>query len=104
MGRGQMSIVDSGIPTPRPPALYLVPRTGALTAEKDMCVSCGNCSTYCEMGIDVRAYAMATLERWPGRADHEGSRTAEGASTAAPVRKRSLAAVTAGPGIAPLLR
>jgi len=21
------------------------------------CISCGNCSTYCEMGIDVRAYA-----------------------------------------------
>ena len=24
----------------------------------DMCISCGNCSTYCEMGIDVRAYAQ----------------------------------------------
>jgi Pyruvate/2-oxoacid:ferredoxin oxidoreductase delta subunit len=24
-----------------------------------MCIACGNCSTYCEMGIDVRAYAMA---------------------------------------------
>ncbi len=23
----------------------------------DQCMSCGNCSTYCEMGIDVRAYA-----------------------------------------------
>ncbi len=22
------------------------------------CMSCGNCSTYCEMGIDVRAYAQ----------------------------------------------
>jgi MinD superfamily P-loop ATPase len=22
-------------------------------------MSCGNCSTYCEMGIDVRAYAQA---------------------------------------------
>jgi ferredoxin len=21
------------------------------------CISCGNCSTYCEMGIDVRSYA-----------------------------------------------
>ncbi len=30
-----------------------------ITAKKDMCISCGNCSTYCEMGIDVRAYAMA---------------------------------------------
>ena len=27
-----------------------------------MCISCGNCSTYCEMGIDVRAYAMANLD------------------------------------------
>ena len=33
--------------------------TGLPTAWKDMCISCGNCSTYCEMGIDVRAYAMA---------------------------------------------
>ena len=24
----------------------------------DMCISCGQCSTYCEMGIDVRAYAQ----------------------------------------------
>ena len=24
-----------------------------------MSIACGNCSTYCEMGIDVRAYAMA---------------------------------------------
>lgn len=23
-----------------------------------MCISCGNCSAYCEMGIDVRAYAQ----------------------------------------------
>jgi hypothetical protein len=23
-----------------------------------MCISCGNCSTYWEMGIDVRPYAM----------------------------------------------
>jgi MinD superfamily P-loop ATPase len=30
--------------------------------KKDMCISCGNCSTYCEMGIDVRAYAMANLD------------------------------------------
>ena len=26
-----------------------------ITVKKDMCISCGNCSTYCEMGIDVRA-------------------------------------------------
>ena len=31
-------------------------------AKKDMCISCGNCSTYCEMGIDVRAYAMANQD------------------------------------------
>lgn len=29
-----------------------------VTVKKDMCIACGNCSTYCEMGIDVRAYAM----------------------------------------------
>jgi Pyruvate/2-oxoacid:ferredoxin oxidoreductase delta subunit/F0F1-type ATP synthase membrane subunit c/vacuolar-type H+-ATPase subunit K len=29
-----------------------------ITVKKDMCISCGNCSAYCEMGIDVRAYAM----------------------------------------------
>ncbi len=29
-----------------------------ITVKKDMCISCGNCSTYCEMGIDVRAYAQ----------------------------------------------
>jgi len=30
-----------------------------ITVKPDMCISCGNCSTYCEMGIDVRQYAMA---------------------------------------------
>ena len=29
-----------------------------ITTNGDQCMSCGNCSTYCEMGIDVRAYAM----------------------------------------------
>ena len=29
-----------------------------ITVKDDMCISCGNCSTYCEMGIDVRAYAQ----------------------------------------------
>jgi polyferredoxin len=28
-----------------------------ISVKDDMCISCGNCSTYCEMGIDVRAYA-----------------------------------------------
>jgi polyferredoxin len=33
-----------------------------VTVKKDMCIACGNCSTYCEMGIDVRAYAMANQD------------------------------------------
>jgi ferredoxin-type protein NapH len=33
-----------------------------ITVKKDMCISCGNCSTHCEMGIDVRAYAMQNLD------------------------------------------
>jgi ferredoxin-type protein NapH len=33
-----------------------------ITVKKDMCISCGNCSTYCEMGIDVRQYAMENRE------------------------------------------
>ncbi|MDP2311986.1 MAG: 4Fe-4S binding protein [Pseudomonadota bacterium] len=33
-----------------------------ITVKKDMCISCGNCSTYCEMGIDVRQYAMGNLD------------------------------------------
>ena len=27
--------------------------------KENMCISCGLCSKYCEMGIDVRAYAQA---------------------------------------------
>jgi len=33
-----------------------------ITVKKDMCIACGNCSTYCEMGIDVRQYAMNNLD------------------------------------------
>lgn len=33
-----------------------------ITVKPDMCIACGNCSTYCEMGIDVRAYAMNNQE------------------------------------------
>jgi len=33
-----------------------------ITVKKDMCISCGNCSAYCEMGIDVRQYAMANRD------------------------------------------
>ena len=29
-----------------------------ITTNGGQCLSCGNCSTYCEMGIDVRAYAQ----------------------------------------------
>ena len=29
-----------------------------ITSNGGQCISCGNCSTYCEMGIDVRAYAQ----------------------------------------------
>ena len=29
-----------------------------ITTNGGQCMSCGNCSTFCEMGIDVRAYAM----------------------------------------------
>jgi len=29
-----------------------------ITTNGGQCMSCGNCSTYCEMGIDVRAYAQ----------------------------------------------
>lgn len=28
-----------------------------ITTNGGQCMSCGNCTTYCEMGIDVRAYA-----------------------------------------------
>ena len=30
-----------------------------ITVKENMCISCGMCSKYCEMGIDVRAYAQA---------------------------------------------
>ena len=29
-----------------------------ITTNGGQCISCGNCSTYCEMGIDVREYAQ----------------------------------------------
>ena len=46
---------------PMAAVLGLVQKFGRfrITVKKDMCISCGNCSTYCEMGIDVRQYAMA---------------------------------------------
>jgi polyferredoxin len=30
-----------------------------ITVKQNMCISCGMCSKYCEMGIDVRSYAQA---------------------------------------------
>ncbi len=41
--------------------LGLVQKLGRfrIAVKPDMCIACGNCSTYCEMGIDVRQYAMA---------------------------------------------
>jgi ferredoxin-type protein NapH len=41
--------------------LGLVQKLGRfrIRVKRDMCIACGNCSTYCEMGIDVRLYAMA---------------------------------------------
>ena len=33
-----------------------------IRVKKDMCISCGLCSKYCEMGIDVRSYAQANQD------------------------------------------
>lgn len=30
-----------------------------IQSNASLCIACGNCSTYCEMGIDVRAYALS---------------------------------------------
>lgn len=40
--------------------LGLIQRVGwfQITTQGDICIACGNCSKYCEMGIDVRSYAM----------------------------------------------
>lgn len=41
--------------------LGLVQKVGRyrITVKDNMCISCGLCSKYCEMGIDVRSYAQA---------------------------------------------
>jgi ferredoxin-type protein NapH len=41
--------------------LGLVQKLGRyrIAVKRDMCISCGLCSKYCEMGIDVRSYAQA---------------------------------------------
>lgn len=43
--------------------LGLTQRAGRfrIRVQPDLCISCGNCSAYCEMGIDVRSYAMANV-------------------------------------------
>lgn len=40
--------------------LGLIQKAGRfrIRVKEDMCISCGNCSSYCEMGIDVRDYAQ----------------------------------------------
>jgi polyferredoxin len=46
---------------PMAAVLGLIQKLGRyrIRVKKDMCISCGMCTTYCEMGIDVRAYAQA---------------------------------------------
>ena len=41
--------------------LGLIQKVGRfrIAVKQDMCISCGNCTTYCEMGIDVRSYAQS---------------------------------------------
>jgi polyferredoxin len=41
--------------------LGLVQKLGRyrIMVKQNMCISCGMCSKYCEMGIDVRSYAQA---------------------------------------------
>ncbi|MBW2551490.1 MAG: 4Fe-4S binding protein [Deltaproteobacteria bacterium] len=45
---------------PMAAVLGLVQKLGGyrIKVKPGMCISCGNCSTYCEMGIDVRSYAQ----------------------------------------------
>ncbi|MFW5967875.1 MAG: 4Fe-4S binding protein [Persicimonas sp.] len=45
---------------PMAAVLGLVQKAGKfrITVKDDMCISCGMCTKYCEMGIDVRAYAQ----------------------------------------------
>jgi polyferredoxin len=45
---------------PMAAVLGLIQRIGRfqITSQGEMCIACGNCSHYCEMGIDVRSYAM----------------------------------------------
>ena len=47
------------LPDGRDPRLVQKLGRFRITVKQDMCISCGNCTTYCEMGIDVRSYAQA---------------------------------------------
>ncbi len=46
---------------PMAAVLGLIQKVGRfrIAVKRDMCISCGLCSKYCEMGIDVRSYAQA---------------------------------------------
>ncbi len=46
---------------PMAAVLGIVQKAGRfrIRVKPDMCISCGNCTTYCEMGIDVRSYAQS---------------------------------------------
>jgi polyferredoxin len=48
---------------PMAAVLGLVQKFGRfqVTVKANMCISCGLCSKYCEMGIDVRSYAQSNL-------------------------------------------
>lgn len=49
---------------PMAAALGLIQKVGRyrIRVKRDMCISCGLCSEFCEMGIDVRSYAQANEE------------------------------------------
>ena len=49
---------------PMAAVLGLVQKFGRykIKVKDEMCISCGMCTTYCEMGIDVRAYAQANQD------------------------------------------
>ncbi|MFB6352039.1 MAG: 4Fe-4S binding protein, partial [Bradymonadaceae bacterium] len=71
---------------PMAAVLGLVQKFGRyrITVKDDMCISCGLCSKYCEMGIDVRAYAQAQGEAEPATADAAETATEPAAGAQAP--------------------
>lgn len=60
-----------------------------ITTNGGQCISCGNCSTYCEMGIDVRAYAQ--------RGDHVVRASCVGCGVCAAVCPRGVLKLESGP-------